>query len=54
MHQLTKIFFYNIKNILKEIIAELPDYEISDPVNSKRTKFALLIYEETWVVSCEL
>lgn len=38
---------YIINNIHNEIKAEVPDYEVADPVNRKRSRFALLVEEET-------
>lgn len=50
MNQLFKKFYQNIYNILNEITAELSDHEVSEPVNRKRPRYALILEDETWVI----
>lgn len=46
MNQLTKKFYKNFNNTSSKIIAELPDLEISNPVNRQLPRYALTVEDK--------
>lgn len=42
----SKDFYKTIYKILYKIVVELPDYDVPDPANRKRNRYALLIDDE--------